>query len=62
MKAQCGMCGLWVEEGIMLHLRDEHGVGQAFDTWPDGSPVIVDKTETTAAEMIDEWRQQGQGS
>lgn len=55
MKAECGMCGLWVEEGIILHLRDAHGVGEPFDTWPDGSPVIVDKTDTTAAELQAMW-------
>lgn len=56
VRAQCGMCGIWVEEGIILHLRDAHGVGQPFDTWPDGTPVIVDKTVTGPDDLIAGWQ------
>ncbi len=43
--ATCGFCGEAVPlADIMAHLRAEHGQDCEVQTWPDGSPVVIDET------------------
>ena len=41
----CNLCGRSVPDpDLMRHLADEHDLELEIQTWPDGSPVIVDTT------------------
>lgn len=45
MTAWCALCGQNIEaENIMGHLRGFHDLDVEIEEWPDGEPVIVDKT------------------
>lgn len=44
-RAQCALCREWFPlEDIMGHVRGAHDLDVEVETWPDGSPVIVDQT------------------
>lgn len=43
---RCG-CGMWLElDAVMEHLRLMHpeDYGNGPEEWPDGGPVVIDKT------------------
>ncbi len=45
MLAFCVLCGKTISlELLMGHLRGNHDISEDIETWPDGSPVIIDKT------------------
>ncbi len=44
-RALCALCGEPMPlELLMGHLRGAHDIEEDIETWPDGSPVIVDRT------------------
>jgi hypothetical protein len=48
MKGPIGICGLCGERvaaaDLIVHLRVEHDFDEDVETWPDGTPVVVDTT------------------
>jgi hypothetical protein len=44
-RAQCQLCLEWLPlEEIMGHVRGAHGLDVDIETWPDGAPVVIDRT------------------
>jgi hypothetical protein len=39
----CNLCGERVAD-LLVHLRVEHDFDEEIETWPDGSPVVIDTT------------------